>query len=68
MQTLAFLPPPSRDQSREKPRDQSRPKTEKMEINMIGLDEFKETHKALLSKMDETLKSVLAKNDEVQQE
>ena len=68
MQTLAFLPPPSRDQSRDKPRDQSRTKTEKMEINMIGLDEFKETHKALLSKMDETLKSVLAKNDEVQQE
>ena len=33
-----------------------------------SLDEFKETHKALLSKMDETLKSVLAKNDEVQQE
>ena len=58
VQTLAFLYPPSRDHSQ----------TETMDINVAGLNEFRETHKSLLSKMDEVLKSGLKAGDEPQQE
>ena len=60
VQTLAFLYPPSRDHSQTH--------AETMDINVTGLNEFRETHKTLLSKMDEVLKSGLTAGDEPQQE
>ena len=64
LQTLAFLAPPSRDQSR----DPSQTRSEKMEINVVGREEFQETHKHLLNKMEEAFSAVLTKNEEGQQE
>ena len=54
LQILALLYPPS--------------SAETMDINVAGLNEFRETHKTLLSKMDEVLKSGLTAGDEPQQE